>query len=138
MAKILLVEDDTDIAEIIIRTLTLKGNEVLLAVDGVDAVEHLAETHYDLVISDLFMPRKDGIEVVREVRRAQPGVPVVLITGGTDFFPSGGKILKTLTDTAEILGAIRTLHKPFRPSELISTVNAVLAGDNHIDVHGLD
>ena len=85
--------------------------------EGVD----LYEQHKpDLVISDIFMPRKEGLETISELRHKYPEVKIIAISGGglpnhVDFLP-----------TAELLGAIHTLSKPFGSAELLATVEELL------------
>jgi DNA-binding response OmpR family regulator len=78
------------------------------------------ERPVDLIITDILMPEKDGLELIREVRRAAPGTKVIAMSGG------GPQFHVRLLDVADRLGAARTLQKPFAMNAFIDTVNAVL------------
>ena len=80
----------------------------------------MAQRAPDLVITDIFMPGHDGIEVLLELRKAFPTLKVIAMSGG-----DGRGVLNLLED-AELLGADRTIPKPFTPGELIAAVNDVL------------
>ncbi len=83
----------------------------------------LLERHTaDVVITDIFMPGQDGILTLRQVRKKFPAVKVIVISGGD----STG--LLDLRHDAELLGAVKSLQKPFTAAELIQTVRGVLQG----------
>lgn len=75
------------------------------------------------MIVDIFMPRKDGIELIREVRRKWPSTRILAMSGGNRFFQ------QDMLAAARALGADASLDKPFMPSELIATVRRLLAED---------
>jgi DNA-binding NarL/FixJ family response regulator len=75
----------------------------------------------DLVITDIFMPQKDGIETIRELRAARPGIKILALSGDTGF--DGPSML----DAAQLLGADQVLGKPFRNDGLVRVVEQVLA-----------
>ena len=121
MAHILVIDDDPDIRETVRRTLESRGHTVELAADGALGIAALARLAPDLVISDVFMPRQDGIETLIELRKAFPKLRVLAMSGG-----SGGGLLNLLEDM-EMLGADRTIPKPFTPKELMEAVNDLLS-----------
>jgi len=83
---------------------------------------HLLEQHAaDLVITDIFMPGQDGIVTLRQIRKQFPAVKVIVISGGD----SSG--LLDLRHDAELLGAVKSLQKPFTAAELVQTVREVLS-----------
>ncbi len=84
----------------------------------------LAETGADLVITDIFMPGQDGIVTLRRIRKEFPGVRVIAVSGGD----ATGRI--DLRRDAELLGAARTLRKPFAPAELRRAVEETIALDS--------
>ena len=120
MARILVIDDDEDVRETVRRTLESRGHTVKLAGDGSLGLAALAEDAPDLVITDVFMPRQDGIETLRELRKAFPKLKVIAMSGG-----SGNGLINLLEDM-EFLGANGTIPKPFTPKELMAAVNAVL------------
>ncbi len=99
-----------------VRVLTEAGHEVLEATDGEERLEMFRMDPTDLIITDLFMPRKSGLEVIEEVRRLDPEMKIISITAGL-----GDDCAK-----AKELGAIRTLVKPVKLNELVETVVEVL------------
>lgn len=120
MARILVIDDDAHIRETVRRILEARGHSVHVVEDGADGIDSIAENAPDLVITDVFMPGQDGIEVLLELRKAFPKLKVIVMSGGD----STG--LLNLLDDAELLGASATLPKPFQPEELLSAVTRVL------------
>lgn len=117
MARILLVEDDPRIARPLARDLRLERHTLDLAVDGEQGWAFLAETPYDLAIIDVMLPRLDGIELCRRLRRLSNGPPVLLLTA-----------LDSTADKVRGLdaGADDYLVKPFSLEELHARVRALL------------
>ena len=89
------------------------------ATNGREALQRVALTPYDLVITDILMPEQDGLEVIKELRRAFPTVKIIAISGGGLFDKASA--LKCAT----LLGAHRTLAKPFGPEELLGAMRAL-------------
>ena len=105
------------------RALELDGHQVLDASDGEMGMQLLEREPADVVITDIFMPRQDGILTLRQIRKRFPAVKVIVISGGD---ASG---LLNLREDAELLGAVKSLQKPFNALEIRDTVRAVLAVD---------
>ena len=123
MARILVVEDEPRLAQGLQDDLKLEGYEVDVAGDGETASQRALEGAFDLIILDVMLPRKDGFEVCRELRRAGLRTPVILLTAKTQ---ESDKVLGLE------LGADDYVTKPFSPRELRARVKAVLrraAGD---------
>lgn len=120
MARILVVDDDEAIRQTIRRILVAADHEVTEAVDGSDGLKKFRKDPPDLVIVDIFMPNKEGIETIVELRALSPGIPIVAMSGGGRVKELG--FLKA----AEKFGANATLQKPFRNSELLEAVRACL------------
>lgn len=121
--RILLVEDDDDVRRSLQSWLTRAGYEVVEAADGNEAVRLWRQLNgADLAIVDMFMPEKDGLECILELRAFSPGVPIIAISGGG----ASGRI-DILAD-AKLLGAVATLQKPFSLPALLSLVALQLAG----------
>jgi len=114
------IDDSEDIRRTLERLLAQAGHEVLLAADGVEGLRLWRERGADLVITDLHMPDKDGIETLVELRAFGPGVPVIAISGGDQT-----RRLDLLGDAA-LLGAVATLAKPFTRDELLGAVALAL------------
>ena len=96
MYKILIAEDDTDLGDLFARVLVKNGYEVKLAENGDVALEELNKEYYDLIISDVMMPVKDGYELVKAIRSLDFKIPVLMVTAKGSFddmrkgFMSGG------------------------------------------------
>src|SRR4051812_17577201 len=120
--RILLVDDDVDVRRSLGQTLTMAGYEVVEAANGAEAVRRWRELHGgDLVLLDLFMPEKDGLETIVELRDYNPGVPIIAMSGGGKT----GRV-DVLKD-AKLLGAVETLEKPFSIHSLLAIVARTLA-----------
>ena len=114
--RILLVDDDRTVAEVVTRYLEREGFEVERVADGQRAVERALAEPPDLMVLDLMLPKLDGLEVCRRVRALNP-VPVIMLTARTD---------ETDRIVGLDLGADDYVTKPFSPRELVSRVKAVL------------
>jgi DNA-binding response OmpR family regulator len=114
--RVLVVEDDEEIAQVLQRSLRLDGYEVRLAADGETALDTAAAYHPDLVILDLGLPRLDGMEVARRLRAADD-VPILMLTA-RDALESRVEGLDA--------GADDYLVKPFERQELLARLRALL------------
>jgi two-component system, chemotaxis family, chemotaxis protein CheY len=127
MARILVIDDDHLVRDTLKSFLQVEGHTVLLAVDGNDGLRQCREQIVDLVICDIFMPEKEGIETVREMRQMMPTVPIVTMTGGARVVPSASNRGQTdYLQMSRLVGATATITKPFRPRELIALVEQCL------------
>ena len=115
--SILVIDDNRQLRDLLGDTLSKKGYTVTRASDGAEAFAAIAQTKFDIVITDLLMPEKDGIEVIGELRRKQPSARIVAMSGG------GRGSRAHYLEMATGLGAHAILGKPFSVSEL----NAALA-----------
>lgn len=118
--SILVVDDDAQVRSVVSETLRLEGHAVDVAEDGRHAMEKLGRCRFDLVITDLLMPEKEGLETISEIRRTDTQIPIVAISGGGRLGP------RYYLDTALGMGANATLAKPFGRQELLTTVNHLL------------
>ena len=123
MASIIVIDDNEAARGTMRRVLEKAGHQVLEASDGDAGLKLLAETGGRLVITDIFMPGQDGIVTLRRIKKEFPGVRVIAVSGGD----ATGRI--DLRKDAELLGAARTLRKPFSPGELRRAVEETLALD---------
>lgn len=122
MAKILIIDDDQGVGNTVTSMLAQGNHEVVFESLSVRAFQMLSESTFDLVISDVFMPNCDGIELVLEIKRARPETKIILMTGGARYFPCGSGALSDITNSAEMLGAHATIQKPFGRKQLIGLV----------------
>jgi DNA-binding response OmpR family regulator len=122
VARILVVEDDRDIAMLLEDDLAAEGHEVEVVADGETASRRGREPGWDLIILDLMLPRRDGFDVCRDIRRAHVRTPIIMLTAKTH---EAEKILGL------DLGADDYVTKPFSPRELRSRIRAVLRRFEH-------
>jgi DNA-binding response OmpR family regulator len=120
---ILLVDDDEGVRKFMHKTLVHAGYEVEDAANGELAVQAYRRRASDLVITDIVMPDKEGLETVRELRNLSPRVKIIAISGG-----GFGRAADYL-EMAIMFGAARVLSKPFTGEELLQAVAAVLGGE---------
>jgi DNA-binding response OmpR family regulator len=115
--RILVVEDDASIRQLTTEMLILSGYRVDSASDGAAGWKALQAERYDLLITDNFMPKLTGIEMVKKLQSARMQLPVIMATA---LFPQEESIRHPW------LGSITTLLKPCRAAELLSTVRKIL------------
>jgi CheY-like chemotaxis protein len=115
--RILVVEDDDDMRESLGRILGRAGYQVQLVRDGAEAITVLQTCACDLVLTDLLMPRMGGLELLGEIRRLGPSLPVVFLTA----FGKQAAFTKAMD-----LGAAGFVTKPFRVDSLLRLIQAIL------------
>ena len=120
MARILVIDDDVQVRGAVRRILERAGHTVEDVGNGDAGLRAHRERLADLIITDIFMPERDGIETVRELRRESPQVKIIVISGGDRTQTMD------LRKDAELLGAARSLRKPFELSELVRAVGELL------------
>ena len=120
MARILTVDDDVQVRAMLRQMLERAGYEVVEAPNGEVALELLRQKQADLVITDLIMPGKEGIETIIELRRDYPDVKVIAVCGGTR---AGAE---DYLHAARLLGAHRTFVKPLDRKEIIQAIEELL------------
>lgn len=123
MARVVVIEDDEGVGQVLVRMLRLAGHEVLLcqtATQALQALQALEPDGTDVVIADLFLPDKGGLDVIADLRRLHPRIPIIAITGGE------ARVDNDLLGPALQLGAAWALRKPFGSTVLLDAVTAVL------------
>jgi len=115
--RILVVDDDPSVREVIRAMLESVGFSVQVAVNGRDAVSMLGSATYDLIMTDLVMPEQEGIATIKQIRQSHPNLKVIAMSGAF-----GGDYLRI----AGYLGAHGTLAKPLKIETLLSTIHNVL------------
>ncbi len=121
IARILVIDDEASIRTMLQQMLEGSGHEVAVAAQGAEGLTLFGEHPVDLVITDIFMPEKEGIETILELRQRSPQTKIIAISGGG----RAGNL--DILATAKNLGAHQTLAKPFERQELLDAVNAALA-----------
>jgi CheY-like chemotaxis protein len=122
VASILLVEDDDSVRDILHKALVGAGYEVEVAPNGEVALAAYRRHKSDVVITDLVMPEKDGLEMIMELRRLDPAVKIIAMSGGGRTLGPGQLYL----ESARSFGAHQVLAKPFTSAALLKAVSAVL------------
>jgi len=119
-ATILLIDDEIELRATVSRLLQRAGYEVVTAANGAEALRTARFVRANLVITDILMPEKEGLETIAELRREFPELPVIAVSGGGIVDPSSYLAL------AMKLGADRALEKPFVFQQLLATVRELL------------
>ena len=120
MAKVLVIDDDSSFRRMIRMILTRMRHDVVEAQDGNEGVKSFKAEQPDLVISDMVMPDKEGIQTIQEIRALMPDARIIAISGG-GVSADGDHLTAALK-----LGANLILSKPFRPAELTAMVEQLL------------
>jgi CheY-like chemotaxis protein len=108
-ARVLVVDDEARIRELLVETLQAVGYQTAGASGGGEALDKLRAEKFDLVISDIVMPEMSGLELLNHIQKRHPGLPVVMITGSA---------YKGVAQAAQAAGAAGFLPKPFRISHI--------------------
>lgn len=120
MARVLIIDDEGALRAMLCRLFADGGHEAVEAFDGREAIRLHRERPADLIITDIFMPEKDGLETIQELRRDDPGAKIIAISSG------GYKKNLSFLDYAREFGALRTFQKPFDMRKLMETVKEIL------------
>lgn len=121
MPSVLIIDDDESLRDALRRTLHKAGYTVMDASDGGGGLKQLERSPADLVLLDIFMPGKEGLETLTELRRSDPGIKVIAMSGG------GVKGHMDVLKVARLMGAALTLVKPFTREALIEAVEQLMA-----------
>ncbi|MDY6986788.1 MAG: response regulator [Thermodesulfobacteriota bacterium] len=122
MARILVIDDETQIRAMLRRTLERAGYEVVEAPDGKEGMRLFHEKPADLVITDLIMPEMEGIQTIVELKRDFPAVKIIAISGG-GLMPADSCL-----EAAKPLGAIHAFRKPVQRGQLLAAIQNAIGG----------
>ena len=117
MAKILVVDDERDLAEMLAAILELKGHQAKFCLDGYKAIEEAKSTHYDLIMMDIRLPEINGVETFIKIKEIDSEVKVVMMTGFA---------VEELLYEATKQGACGCIHKPFKPEKVLEMIERIL------------
>ena len=120
MGRIMVVEDDKAVRELLREILKRAGHEVIAAGNGKEAIALYQDTPADLIITNILMPEKEGLETIQEMRRDDPDIKIIAISGGGQIGPAD------YLEIARRFGAMRTFSKPFDRKELLAAVDELL------------
>jgi DNA-binding response OmpR family regulator len=118
MAQILVIDDDHAVRGAMQLLLQAEGFDVIVASDGTNGIVTAQANAPDLVIVDLFMPGMTGVDTIKAIRERIPRVPIIAISGVL----ASSSVSDDSLSSATLTGADLTLHKPFRPNELLKAV----------------
>ena len=122
MAHIVVIDDDAQFREMLVQMLRQDGHRVTVAADGEEGLRLIAKEKPELIITDILMPKKDGMDVIFELLRADSPIPVVAVSGGRRSITAEFNL-----DSATLLGARAVLAKPFTRSDLRQVLASVLS-----------
>ena len=120
MARILIIDDEKPVRDALEAIAAVSGHEVRCAADGRQGLAEYLTFKPDVVVTDMLMPEKEGIETIIELRKLQPGLPIIAMSGGGRV---GNMSFLTM---AERFGATRTLSKPFSAAEMAAALASCL------------
>lgn len=120
MKKILVIDDEAAIRVLLAKILDREGFFVITASDGKEGMKLFRKEPADLVVTDLIMPEKEGVEIIIELRKEYPGVPVIAISGGGRNSP------ESYLNMAKLLGACAVLEKPVQKEKFLEEVRKAL------------
>jgi len=121
MPRILIIDDHEDVRQVLRALVERQGYDVEVAENGAEALDRCERAMPDLVITDLHMPRLDGLETVRSLRERSDTVKIVSMTGDNSEFVS------TNLESSRINGADRAFTKPFDVKEFLDAIAALLS-----------
>ncbi len=127
MARIIVIDDEEDIRNVLKEVLERAGHEVEIAGSSDEGLDILRDRGAELVITDVIMPGKDGVDTVYQIRMEFPNTRIIVISGGgnggpMEYEPSAIKTTAYLA-SADAAGADVTLTKPFNRKEIVDAVN---------------
>jgi DNA-binding response OmpR family regulator len=120
MAKILVLDDEASIVLMIKKMLEKAGHEVEMALNGKDGMILFEQNKPDLLITDIIMPEKEGLETIFELRQKYPDLKIIAISGGGRISPEG------YLPGAKLLGADMVFQKPLDQKEFLQAVATLL------------
>lgn len=130
MASILVIDDDVEVGEALRRVLERDGFTVRVVHSAAEALEAVTENEPDVVITDVIMPRQNGVDLIKALRARNARIRVVAISGGGSFGPSSYKPDAISTHAylaaARAAGASEVLTKPFDKGDLLGAVRRLL------------
>jgi len=131
LARVIIIDDEEDIRIVLKEVFVRAGFEVEVASDGNDGLNLLRDKGADLVITDIIMPGRDGVQTVYDIRMEFPNTKIIVMSGGgnlqpREYEPTAIKTTAYLASAAAV-GADLTLTKPFDRKELVKAANELIA-----------
>jgi len=125
MASILVVDDEESIRKMLMRLLTSEGHTVHLASDGNEALQLYRAHHPDIVLTDIVMPDKEGIEMIHDLMGEFSDVKVIAMSGGGKYTSSESNL-----NLAKELGAMRVVQKPIDSQVLFGLIDELMSSSS--------
>lgn len=119
MSKVLIIEDDAQFCDMLRRAAEDAGHTVATAANGRIGLKHAADFQPDVVVTDIFMPDKEGLETIVDLRKLWPDLPIIAISGVASIGSSN------VLDLAVQLGAAQAFHKPLAINDLMGAIGAL-------------
>lgn len=119
-SRILIIEDDAEVRELLKTLLSRAGYDISVASNGMEGIHSFRTDPTDLIITDLVMPKKEGLETIVDLLREFPDLKIIAISGG------GLDGQNNYLNAARLCGATLTFRKPFKNQEIIDAVNGLL------------
>jgi DNA-binding response OmpR family regulator len=120
MKRILIIDDEFSIRSMLKKMLEQEGFDIIVASDGKEGMKLFEKDPADLVITDIIMPEKDGLEIIQALRKGYPDVPIIAMSGGGRNPPDG------YLNMAKLFGAQATFEKPLKKEELLNAIKKAL------------
>lgn len=120
MAKIIVIDDEPYILLMLKKMLEKEGHQVEMATNGVEGIDLYHKNGADLIITDIVMPEKEGLETIINLKTENPSLKVIAISGG------GRVDSREYLHSAQLLGAEKIFQKPFKKDEIVNAVNELL------------
>lgn len=121
MARILIVDDDELFRDMLHDMVSSDGHEAHDAINGNEALARITDTTFDLIITDILMPEKDGIELIMELAQRTTAPPIIAVSGGRRAISREFNL-----DSARLMGVRATLSKPFTREDLRAAIKDAL------------
>jgi YesN/AraC family two-component response regulator len=121
MARILVIDDELSILLMIKKMIEKAGHEVDMASNGREGLELFENIKHDLIITDIIMPQKEGLEIILELRKNHPTLKIIAISGGGRFGP------ECYLPSAKLLGADMIFQKPLVQKEFMEAISTLLS-----------
>ncbi|MTW21431.1 response regulator [Allochromatium palmeri] len=122
MTNVLIVDDDDIFRAMLVEMVQREGYQVSTATDGNKALAAIEQSQPDLIITDILMPEKDGIELIMELAQRESGIPIIAVSGGRRSIS-----LEFNLESAKLMGVRATLPKPFSREDLRRAIAEALA-----------
>lgn len=120
MKRILVIDDDNDFRKMLCSKLTKSGYEVVEAENGVEGIKRFSEQEVNLVVTDIIMPEKEGMETIMELKNLDPALKIIAVSGGGRSAP------EDYLNISEYFGAIKSFRKPFSLAEFVKIVDNLI------------